>query len=132
MGQERVEIDGKFIKGSLVFTTGDNLGSHELGGFIANFSTFQYFCRFCLITRDEFNREDGAYKTYAPRTIETYNNAINLIDKNNSYEGIKFNSIFNELQYFHVCAPGLPPCIGHDLFEGVVAFDLKLYINYFI
>lgn len=131
MEQERVEIEGKLIKGSLVFITGDNLGSHELGGFIANFSTSEYLCRYCLITRNEFYREDGAYKTYTPRTIESYNDAVNLIE-NNSVQGIKFNSIFNKLQYFHVCAPGLPPCIGHDLFEGVVAFDLKLYIDYFI
>src|SRR5947199_10115322 len=28
MEKEGIEIDGKFIKGSLVFITGDNLGSH--------------------------------------------------------------------------------------------------------
>ncbi|CAM4558223.1 unnamed protein product [Leuciscus chuanchicus] len=28
--------------------------------------------------------------------------------------------------------PGLPPCIGHDLFEGVVAYDLAIYLRYFI
>ena len=53
--------------------------------------------------------------------------------KNNEHqEGIKFNSIFNNLKHFHVCSPGLPPCLGHDLFEGVVAYDLKLFIEYFI
>jgi len=61
-----VEINGKFIKGSLVFVVGDNLGSHGLGGFTENFSTSQYLCRFCLATKDEFNREDGAYKHILP------------------------------------------------------------------
>ncbi|KAI2643064.1 hypothetical protein H4Q32_029533 [Labeo rohita] len=28
--------------------------------------------------------------------------------------------------------PGLPPCIGHDVFEGVVAYDLYIYLRHFI
>lgn len=39
-------------------------------------------------------------------------------------------SLFNTLTYFHVT--GLPPCIGHDLFEGIVSFDLALYINHLV
>lgn len=46
--------------------------------------------------------------------------------------GIKFDSIFNELTYFHVCEPGLPPCLGHDLFEGIVSTDLALYLKHLI
>lgn len=26
----------------------------------------------------------------------------------------------------------MPPCLGHDLLEGVVAYDLKIYVDYFI
>lgn len=48
------------------------------------------------------------------------------------YEGIKFNSVFKKLDHFHVCNPGLPPCLGHDLFEEVVTYDLKIYIDYFV
>lgn len=46
--------------------------------------------------------------------------------------GIKFYSVLNALEYYHVCSPGLPPCLAHDLFEGVVAYDLALYLQYFI
>lgn len=46
--------------------------------------------------------------------------------------GIKSESLFNELSFFHVCNPGLPPCIGHDLFEGIVASDLSLYIQHLV
>ena len=45
---------------------------------------------------------------------------------------MKFDSVFNSLLYFHVCQPGLPPCIGHDLFEGIVAYDLAIYLKYFV
>lgn len=54
------EIDGQYVKGALVFIIGDNLGSHCLGGFIVNFSVSQYFCRFCLITRNELY-DPGAF-----------------------------------------------------------------------
>jgi len=47
-------------------------------------------------------------------------------------DGIKQQSIFNELKYFHVCAPGLPPCAAHDLFEGIVVFDLPLFLQHFV
>ena len=40
--------------------------------------------------------------------------------------------MFNILKYFHVCRPRLPPCLGHDLFEGVVAGDLALFIKHFV
>lgn len=38
----------------------------------------------------------------------------------------------NTLQHYHVCLPGLPPCLAHDLFEGLVSYDLALYLHYFI
>jgi hypothetical protein len=40
--------------------------------------------------------------------------------------------MFNSLSHYHVCNPGLPPCLGHDLFEGVVPYDLRLYLEYFV
>ncbi len=41
--------------------------------------------------------------------------------------GIKFESIFNELTYFHVCEPGLPPCLGHDLFKGILNWRISQF-----
>ena len=46
--------------------------------------------------------------------------------------GIKARCDFHVLEYFHVCQPGLPPCLAHDLFEGVVGYDLFLMIRYFV
>nr|XP_023666586.1 uncharacterized protein LOC111843326 [Paramormyrops kingsleyae]XP_023666587.1 uncharacterized protein LOC111843326 [Paramormyrops kingsleyae] len=46
--------------------------------------------------------------------------------------GIKDNSVFNKLSNFHVCQPGLPPCLAHDLFEGVVDYDLAMYLQFLI
>lgn len=40
--------------------------------------------------------------------------------------------MLNDLSYFHVCNPGLPPCAAHDLFEGCFSEDMKFIIDYFI
>ncbi|KAF3842222.1 hypothetical protein F7725_024173 [Dissostichus mawsoni] len=48
------------------------------------------------------------------------------ISDTNSVCGIKSDSPFNQLGHFHVCQPGLPPCLGHDMFEGIVSYDLAL------
>lgn len=135
----------KIIKGSLVFVTGDNLGSHAVGGFTENFSKTQYFCRYCLVTKQSFESDGGAFKTYPSRTIDSYKKVIDRLNKkqmvlptkkkNNKpilIEGIKFNSVFNKLNYYHVCLPGLPPCLGHDVFEGVLSYDVKLFLDYLI
>lgn len=65
---------------------------------------------------------------------ENYKEAVQLLTNSGetTIHGVKFDSLFNCLQYFHVCQPGLPPCIGHDVFEGVVAYDLYIYLRHFI
>nr|CAD7578386.1 unnamed protein product [Timema californicum] len=70
--------------------------------------------------------------TYQKRTVEKYQEALTHIDVGKNYQGLKFNSVFNGLNYYHVCMPGLCPCCGHDLLEGVVAVDVPLFIKYFV
>lgn len=55
----------------------------------------------------------------------------NIEDRNHNF-GIKRDSPFNKLKFFHVCNPGLPPCVAHDIYEGVLAADLMLFIHYFV
>lgn len=140
---KELETDGVFVpglgnvKGSLVFIVGDNLGSHGAGGFLESFSKVHFFCRFCLIQNKLFHTDGGECSEHERRTVRSYNNAISRLNtlrrrKNPSFQGVKFNSVFNELTYFHVCLPGLPVCLAHDLYEGVVSYDLKLFISYFV
>lgn len=110
----------------------DNLGAHFIGGFKQNFSTSDFFCRYCLISRGTFNSQVYPVLSDSPRTEFSYDSAVLKLQNENSFEGILYSSLFNQLKYFHVCRPGLPPCIGHDLFEGVCDYDLSLYLNYFI
>ena len=127
---EGIECDGRHIKCQLFSFLGDNLGSHTIGGFSESFSA-EYFCRFCLTTKAEFN--DLCYTISDIRTEEKYDAAVAEVEKLHCMvREIKFRSIFNELEFFHVCKPALPPCLGHDLMEGIVALDMALFVNYFV
>lgn len=123
--------DGEVRKGTLCAICGDNLGSHSIGGFVENFSRSVHFCRFCEIDRQTFQSEP---LSKAPtRTPQSYNEHLqNKGNESNVQFGIKFDSLFNDLTYFHVAQPGLPPCLGHDLFEGVVSYDLALYLKHLV
>ena len=120
------------VLGTVVAMVGDNLGSHCIGGFTENFSTSNYVCRYCTLDRDRLKTE--CHISGDLRTIEHYDDIVANIESNVEHEnfGIKFRSIFNKLKYFHVCQPGLPPCIGHDLFEGFASRDVALFLHYFI
>lgn len=130
---EGIAVNGSAdkIKGSVVFVAGDNLGSHQIGGYVENFSTNQYFCRYCYVTKAKFNA--GKFWGYKRRTKETYECDLDICDiTGESFQGLKLNSVLNKLSHYHVANPGLPPCVAHDLYEGVVQYDLQLAINYFV
>ena len=122
---------GHNVLGSVLCVLGDNLGSHWLGGFCTNFNA-SHFCRYCLITKSDFNRDCVAIGPC--RSQSSYDCAVGKQKETAvlHYQGVKRNSVFNELTYFHVCAPGLPPCLAHDLLEGIVQYDMTLYLNYFM
>lgn len=127
-----ISVDNETVKGALYCIAGDNLGSHSLGGFTENFSRSQYFCRYCKVMRSEFDSDPNVCGPQ--RTPESYNSAVVDLqtEDHQDVKGVKVNSVFNELKAFHLCQPGLPPCLGHDIFEGVLSYDLALYLKYFI
>ena len=123
-----VNVNGQVYEVRLISFLGDNLGSHWLGGFSTNFSTNKYVCRYCLVQKTE--ESCSLCKTASVRTPELYNDAVkSLTDTVLSVQGIVRSSVLNSLKYYHVCLPGLPPCLGHDLFEGIVQYDLSLILK---
>ncbi|XP_071847349.1 uncharacterized protein [Apostichopus japonicus] len=68
------------------------------------------------------------------RTKQNYTACVESLKNDNlpNYLGVQFDSPFNVMKSFHVCGPGLPPCLAHDLFEGVVSYDLHLFLMFFI
>ena len=119
------------FKGTVIFMLGDNLGSHQIEGLTENFSKSIYFCRFCEILRSQLKANNYSEKT--PRTVESYNEcALQAELSGKIIKGVKRNSSLNSIQFYHVCNPGLPPCIAHDLFEGFIQKDVMYAIKYFV
>ena len=128
-----IPFNGQIYKGTVVCIMGDNLGSHMIGGFTENFSSAEYFCRYCLATRDEF--QSNPLTVFTHRNPSDYDEAVQFLKNHpdvSMHHGIKGDSVFNKLSSFHVCQPGLPPCLAHDLFEGVIDYDLALCLQFLI
>ncbi|XP_070384754.1 uncharacterized protein [Dermacentor albipictus] len=125
--EEGITVDGCDYIGQLAFTCGDNLGSHCIGGFVENFSRASYTCRFCVTTMQDFKDDKPAEL----KTVSSYTEAATHA-KRNEADFMEHDSPFNKLSTFHVCLPGLPPFLGHDLFEGVIDYDLALMIKHFV
>lgn len=130
--RDGIEIaPGKIVKAAVVCIAGDNLGSHYIGGFVESFSA-EYSCRYCLAKREDLG---NSWKCCAEmRNVDNYCKSIEYLKVNPNESnscGIKRDSVFNQLANFHVTS-GLPPCLGHDLFEGVICYDLVLCLRYFV
>lgn len=126
-----LELNGLALNGEtrtvvLHSIVADSLGANWVGGFVCNFSTSENFCRFCLISKSDIQHNFNCTEW---RTVMNYDEAAEV---EGVKDGVKFASLFNELQTFHVCGPGLPPCIAHDLLEGVVGYDVHLFLSYFV
>ncbi|KYN12085.1 hypothetical protein ALC57_15752 [Trachymyrmex cornetzi] len=117
--------------GTVVAVLGDNLGSRQIGGFTQNFHSSNYFCRFCDITQNQLQLRNMC--TNINRNPNNYNLHVKQAKITMTIvKGVKQDSPSNKLDYFHVCNPGLPPCIAHDLFEGIVPYDVMYCIKYFV
>ncbi|XP_028817922.1 uncharacterized protein LOC114769244 isoform X4 [Denticeps clupeoides] len=93
-------VDKSVVKGALYCIAGDNLGSHCIGGFTENFSSSEYLCRYCLLTRTEFQGADPAI-CGPQRTPETYRSATEQLETENVSEvqGIKFSYYCFNIHY---------------------------------
>ena len=128
---EGIKIDGipSKVKGSLAFIVSDNLGSHQIGGYSTNFNSTSVTCRFCLASASEM--QNVFTDTFVRRNKHSHSHQINMIEMNPAYSpiyGLKFQSPFNDLSYFHTSFM-LPPDPMHDLLEGIVPMELMLIIN---
>lgn len=118
------------VRGSIFTTMNDNLGAHQIGGLVENFSTSSHFCRTCYIDHKSF-KSDCLYKAEL-RTPETHVADLQKIVDNPScipYRGVKSKCIFDELQYFRMFDLGAAPCVAHDLFEGWINNDIFLILK---
>ncbi|KAJ8022993.1 hypothetical protein HOLleu_38047 [Holothuria leucospilota] len=128
-----LNIDGvrEEFKGTLSMIVADNLGSHGIGGFNESFSGFR-ICRFCMCTSQEL-ANPNLLRKFVERTVSSYDEQATLVtdDQMKTTYGIRQNSPFNSLKYFHV-ANGLPSDFAHDLFEGVCPHVLGKVLTHYV
>ena len=125
-------FDSTLVLAAVLAIVGDNLGSHCIGGFSENFRSNNYVCRYCSIDRETVSAVPDVIGNL--RTPSHYKEIVHKLEAEPDTEtfDIKFRSVFNDLRNYHVCNPGLPPCLGHDLFEGVVSRYVALIIKHFV
>ena len=127
------------LKVGLAYIIGDNLGQHNLMEYSQCFSSGP-ICRWCHTTYNEACKKgliySGSSDEFKPKpwTIEDYDTNAGLAEEAEGVIdtcGIKKRCTFNQLKSFH-CIRQLPPCLGHDYYEGVYSYDIQFYLDYLI
>lgn len=123
---------GTFVKGTVHSVIADNLAAHALAGFVESFSG-HYICRFCTAEKEEIQSTDVYSGAFSLRTREIHEAHLKTAQETGkSCCGVKQACPLTEhLSYFHV-STGYPPDIVHDLFEGIVPFELAHCLNILI
>ncbi|CAI5671395.1 unnamed protein product [Oreochromis niloticus] len=122
------------VFGSVVQVTGDNLALNGLLGFVESFSATNW-CRFCLVNKEEIQsvfNEDSSDIVLRSRELHIEHcNALSEDPALTSVYGVKRSCVLNSLEYFH-STDNYAVDIMHDLLEGVVQYELKLFFQYMI
>lgn len=116
------------VRGTIFALLGDNLGTHQMAGLSENFSSHQFFSRYCYTTLDNFRATP--LKRCELRKQISYEEDLEQVQLSGyPYRGIKRSSIFNDLQQYKLFDFGMPPCISHDLFLGCFNYDIMLIFH---
>ena len=127
------------VKAGLAYIIGDNLGQHIIAELNQAFSCGN-ICRWCKISYNDCCINGKAYKHcedgFEPQewTVRDYDAKALAAEEGadpKDTDGVKRNCVFNTLQSFHSVLQ-LPPCLGHDFFEGVFAADIQFYLEYLV
>lgn len=132
---ELIKLDKKPIKlqnGPKIFirafiVTGDNLGVHELLGFVQSFAA-NFPCRICKIPREYLIIPHSEEEKFI-RTVKSYEEDVKL--KNVTETGINHECIFNNLSYYH-CIENSTCDTMHDIAEGVCRYVLSSLILHYV
>ena len=140
---EGIDVQKPFpmvIKAGVAAFVGDNLGAHHLAEMSCSFSSGP-ICRMCKATYkdvcENFLLYSGCKEDYHPDklTPDLYDKLADIAVENGGATketlGIKGHCTFNSLKSFH-CIGSLAPCLGHDYYEGVFAYDIQAILTYII
>ena len=119
--------------GALIAFLADTQAAHKVGGFKGSMSFAYRLCRSCMATRDDIQSlfTESFFDLRIPEQHEEQ--CQSLVGPNRHENSVKYGinrtSILEEVPGYSV-VNGLPHDIMHDLFEGVVHYELKLFFQY--
>ena len=121
--------------GALLTFLADTLAAHAVGGFKGSMSFSMRVCRTCMITPEQVQHYLSESKCTL-RTVNSYFEQCSLLygplkSHYSKVYGINNMSVLEEAPGYSVIN-GLPHDIMHDLYEGVVPYEMKLVLNYCI
>ena len=110
------------------------LGAHALCEMSLNFSSGS-ICRYCHANHKDACEDGNIYEGlngYEPGVLtrEWYNKEASKAEAGEQ-SALKGHCVFNQTKAFH-CVGQTPPCLGHDYFEGVVAYDIQMYLQFIV
>ena len=121
--------------GALLAFLADTLAAHTVGGFKGSMSFALRVCRTCMATPEQL--QGSTVESYFTlRTPHSYFQHCRLLSgplraHYSTTYGINYMSILEEAPGYSV-VQGLPHDIMHDLYEGVIPYEMKLLICYYI
>ncbi|XP_024118247.1 uncharacterized protein LOC112139642, partial [Oryzias melastigma] len=119
-----IEHLGAFVKGTIQYVVADNLGAHGLAGYVEGFSG-EYFCRFCTASRSEIESPKTNVNDFKLRTEEAHHDHVAAATQQGvACFGVKSSCVLADSLSFFKVTEGFPPDLAHDLFEGIVPFEL--------
>jgi hypothetical protein len=119
--------------GALIAFLADTLAAHMVGGFKGSMSFALRVCRTCMVTSDQI-QECLSESSCVLHTADSYFEQCSLLDgplesHYSTTYGVNFMSVLEEVPAFSVIN-GLPHDIMHDLYEGIVPYELKLLLRH--
>lgn len=124
------------FKGALLAFLGDTLALHEVGGFKMSVSRALRICRTCMATSAKasicFNSQRFEMRTDASHRQQCSQLRGPLQDHYSTAYGVTRPSILLDVTAYNMFNGGLPHDIMHDLFEGVVQYELKLLLQHVV
>jgi hypothetical protein len=122
-------VDHK-IRVILAQVVGDNLGLHGLLGYTEGFRG-DYCCDICLGTAAD-QQEQFRENAFVMRTVASYEEHVAQLSASHSSSfGIKSKCCLSELQFYHP-ATNFTCDVMHDLLEGVVQFEINLFLKHLL
>ena len=120
------------LAGTISRIIADNLAAHEVSGLIESFNSLR-ICRFCCCTKEQMQTA-FSHELLKKRDSNMHKDMLNMINMNSNLStlyGVKSDSPFNNLKYFHTIW-GCPSDVAHDIFEGFALDVLYMIVKHCI